>query len=178
MTTRKQSANPRISSFGSWVPAIHPSAFVDLSARIIGDVIVEAEASIWPMAVLRADSAQIRIGRRAAVLDLVLLEAPEGNPVVLEDEAIVSHGAMVHGARIESRALVGIGAIVLDGAVVSSGSIVGAGALVPPAAKIPPNSLVLGIPGRIIRETTPEERSRTLDQIEELRLKSRRHMGL
>ena len=175
MTARRGRANPGITSFGTWVPTIHPGAFVDLSARIIGDVIVEAEASIWPMAVLRADSAQIRIGRRAAVLDLVLLEAPEGNPVVLEDEAIVSHGAIVHGARIESRALVGIGAIVLDGAVVSSGSIVGAGALVPPGAKIPPNSLVLGIPGRVIRETTPEERQRTLDQIEEIYLKSRRH---
>jgi carbonic anhydrase/acetyltransferase-like protein (isoleucine patch superfamily) len=148
---------------------------VDISARIIGDVVVEAGASIWPMAVLRADSDRIRVSRRAAVLDLALLEAPEGHPVVLEEEALVSHGAIVHGARIQSRAIVGIGAIVLDGAVVGRGSIVGAGAVVPPDTRIPPNSMALGVPCRVIRETSPEERERILGQIEELYLKSRRY---
>src|SRR3990170_205547 len=164
-----------ITSYGSKVPMIHPEAFVDLSARIIGDVVVEQGASIWPMAVLRANSAGIRIGQCSAILDLALLEAPEGYPVSVEEESIISHGAMVHGARIESRALVGIGAIVLDGVVVSSGSIIGAGSLVTSGTSIPPNSLVLGIPGKVIRETTDQERQAIQDQLRELYQKSRLH---
>jgi carbonic anhydrase/acetyltransferase-like protein (isoleucine patch superfamily) len=162
-----------ITPFGEMKPIIHPDAFVDVSARLIGDVHVEREASLWPMAVLRADSADIRVGRRAAVLDQAILEAPEGQPVWIDEEALVSHAAVVHGARVETRALVGIGAIVLDGACVASGSIVGAGSVVSPGTRIPPNSLVLGIPGRVVRETKPEERQNILDQLEDLFRKSR-----
>lgn len=125
-------SNPWITPYGNKIPSIHTDAFVDISARIIGDVKVDQGASIWPMAVLRADSAEIRIGWHSAVLDLALLEATEDHPVWVEEETIVSHGAIIHGARIQSRALVGIGAIILDGAVVSTGSIIGAGSLVPP----------------------------------------------
>jgi carbonic anhydrase/acetyltransferase-like protein (isoleucine patch superfamily) len=132
--------------------------------------------SIWPMAVLRADAAHVIVGCRAAVLDLALLESPEGRPVRVEEKALVSHGAIVHGAVIESKALVGIGAIVLDGAVVGTGSIIGAGSLVTPRAQVPPNSLVLGVPGKVIRETTPQERQTIMDQLEELYQKSRQLM--
>lgn len=163
-----------ITPYGDKKPRIHPEAFIDVSVRIIGDVQVEKDASIWPMAVLRASNAQIRIGRGAAVLDLALLEAPEGHPVLVEEEALISHGAIIHGARVQSRALVGIGAIVLDGAVISSGSIIGAGSVIPPGTKIPPNSLVLGVPGKVVRETTPQERQGILEQLTELYEKSRR----
>lgn len=166
-----------ITSYGDKVPAIHPDAFVDISVRIIGDVHVGQGASIWPMAVLRADSAKICIGGCAAVLDLALLEAPAGYPVWVEEEALISHGAIIHGARVQSRSLVGIGAIILDGALVSTGSIIGAGTLVTTGTKIPPNSLVLGVPGKIIRETTPQERQTILDQLEELHGKSRYFMS-
>ncbi|MFH1628758.1 MAG: gamma carbonic anhydrase family protein [Pseudomonadota bacterium] len=165
-----------ITPFNDKVPHIHPEAFVDISARLIGEVRVNRHASIWPMAVLRADSAGIDIGFRAAVLDLALLEAPKGHPVWMGEEALVSHGAIVHGARIEARALVGIGAIILDGALVSSGSIIGAGSLVTPGLQVPPNSLVLGVPGKVIRQTTPQERQNILDQLEELYGKSRQLM--
>ena len=164
---------PWVTPFGDMVPNVHPDAYVDMAARLIGDVRVERDASLWPMAVLRADAAEIRVGRKAAILDQAILESPEGHPVWIEDEALVSHAAVVHGAHVESRALVGIGAIVLDGAVISSGSIVGSGSLVPPGTRIPPNSLVLGIPGRVIRETKPEERQNVLDQLEDLYQKSR-----
>jgi carbonic anhydrase/acetyltransferase-like protein (isoleucine patch superfamily) len=167
------SLNPWITPYGDKVPNIHPNAFIDISARIIGDVQVAEEASIWPMAVLRADSAQIRIDRRAAVLDLSLLEAPEGYPVWVEEESLISHGALIHGACIKSRALVGIGAIILEGALVSTGCIIGACSLVIAGTHIPPNSLVLGVPGKVIRETTPQERQTLLDQVEELNRKSR-----
>jgi carbonic anhydrase/acetyltransferase-like protein (isoleucine patch superfamily) len=163
-----------ITPFGDRAPVIHRDAYVDVAARLIGEVTLAREASIWPGAVLRADSASIRVGRRAAVLDLALLEAPDGRPVEVGDEAIVSHGAMVHGARVLPQALVGMGAIVLDGAVVSQGCIVGAGCVVPPGTYLPPNSLVLGIPGKILRETTEAERRTIADQVEELFHKSRR----
>jgi len=162
-----------VSAYRDKVPRIESSAFVDAAARIIGDVWVEAEASIWPMAVLRADSAKIYVGRRAAILELSLLEAPEEHPVWVEEEALVSHGAIIHGACVQRRALIGIGAIVLDGAVVSTGSIIGAGSLVSPGTQVPTNSFVLGVPGRIVRETTPDERQSIIDQLDELHRKSR-----
>jgi carbonic anhydrase/acetyltransferase-like protein (isoleucine patch superfamily) len=129
------------------------------------------------MAVLRADGAGIRIGEKAAVLDLALLEAPEDFPVWIEEGALISHGALIHGARIQARSLVGVGAIVLDGAVISTGSIIGAGSLITANTRIPPNSLVLGTPGRVVRETTGEERQNISRQIEGLYEKSRSYMG-
>ncbi len=162
-----------ITAFGGITPSIHPEAYVDMSARVIGDVSVGAGASIWPQAVIRADSASVRIGERAVVLDLALVEAPEGCPALVEDGALVSHGAIIHGASVLKGALVGIGAIILDGAVISSGSIIAAGSLVSPRTKIPPNSLVMGVPGKIIRETTPGERENVAAQVEELFGKSR-----
>jgi carbonic anhydrase/acetyltransferase-like protein (isoleucine patch superfamily) len=102
-----------------------------------------------------------------------MLEAPEGHPVWVADEALVSHGAMLHGASVESRALVGMGAIVLDGAFVSGGSIIGAGSLLPPGTRVPPNSLVLGVPGKVVRETTQQERESIMVQLAELHDKAR-----
>ena len=127
------------------------------------------------MAVIRADSSTIHIGRNAAVLDLSLIEAPAGNPVIIDDEALISHRAVIHGAHIQKGALVGIGSIILDGAVISSGSIVAAGSVVAPGTKLPPNSLVVGIPGRIVRGTTDKERGLVLEQIHELYTKSRHY---
>jgi carbonic anhydrase/acetyltransferase-like protein (isoleucine patch superfamily) len=165
-----------ITPFGGKIPAIHPKAFVDISARIIGDVSVGSGASIWPGAVIRADSEFIRIGERAVVLDLALMEAPEGHPAILEDEALVSHNAVIHGAYICSRALIGIGAIILDGAVISSGSIIAAGSLVPPGTEIPPNSLVMGVPGKRVRAITEDERRSIMTQLQEVFKKSRGYM--
>ncbi|MEW5722227.1 MAG: gamma carbonic anhydrase family protein [Thermodesulfobacteriota bacterium] len=165
-----------ITPFGDKKPEIHPEAFVDVSARIIGEVSLSEGSSVWPLAVLRADSGRISLGRRAAVLDLALVEAPGGREVLVGDEAIISHGAMVHGAVVEKRALVGVGAVVLDGAVIGAGSIVGAGAVVTPGARIPPASLVLGMPGRVVRPTTEQERRTLLAQVEELFVKSRQYM--
>ena len=166
-------ANSFISNFGDKKPNIHPDSFVDVSARVIGDVLLEKETTVWPMAVLRADSAGIKIGKKTAILDLAMVEAPTGRPVEIGEESLISHGAMVHGATIKSRALVGIGAIVLDGAVVESGTIIGAGSLVPPRSHIPANSLVLGVPGKIVRQTTEAEREDLINQVNGLIEKSR-----
>lgn len=165
-----------ITSFGGKTPIIDAKAYVDVSARIIGEVSIGSGASIWPGAVIRADSELIRIGERAAVLDLALMEAPEGHPAILEEEVLVSHGAVIHGAYICSRVLVGIGAIVLDGATVSSGSIIAAGSVVATGTEIPPDSLVMGVPGKRVRATTEDERKMIMAQLQEVFMKSRGYM--
>jgi len=159
-------------------PTIHRDAFVDVSSRIIGDVNIGAGASIWPMAVLRADSEGIRVGRRAAILDLVLIEAPKSYPVIIEEESIISHNVVIHGAHIHACVLVGIGAIVLEGAVISSGSVVGAGSVVTAGTFIPPDSLVMGTPAKVVRETSEKERRNIMMQVEELYAKSREYKRL
>ncbi len=169
---------PFLTQFEDKVPAIHDTVYVDISARIIGDVVIHEGASIWPMVVLRADTSKIVIGRRAVISDFAFIESPEGYPVKIEEEALVSHGAKIHGAHIGSRSLVGIDAIVLDGAVISPGSIIGAGSFIAAGAFVPPDSLVMGIPGRVIREIKPAERDNIQRQIELLYEKSRKYMGL
>jgi carbonic anhydrase/acetyltransferase-like protein (isoleucine patch superfamily) len=162
-----------ITPFGGNVPYIHPDAYADVSVRIIGNVILKEGVTVWPMAVLRADCSSIRVEKKAAILDLALLEAPEGRPVSVGEKALISHGAVIHGATIESAVLVGIGAIILDAAVIHSGSIIGAGSVIPPGVHIPPNSLVIGIPGKVVRETTRKEQQDILTQLEDLYQKSR-----
>lgn len=164
-----------ITPFCDKMPVIHADAYVDHSARIIGDVSIGDGASVWPMVVLRADSAAIYIKRHAAILDLSLVEAPTDFPVTIDEEALISHRAVIHGAFVQKRVLIGIGAIILDGAVVSSGSIIGAGSVVPPGTRIPPNSLVMGMPGKIVRETTEEERALIIEQVRQLHAKSRQY---
>ena len=164
-----------ITPFCGKMPSIHCDAFVDLSARVIGHITIEEGASIWPMTVIRADSSTIYIGKNAALLDLSMVEAPVGHPVIIGEEALISHGAVIHGAQVQKRTLIGIGAIILDGAVVSSGSIVAAGSVVTPGTIIPPNSLFMGMPGKVVRETTERERNLILEQVQELFTKSRRY---
>lgn len=164
--------SPYISPFAGHHPCIHPDAFVDISARLIGRVVVEAGATVWPGAVLRADDEEIRVGAGSAVLDLCLLEAPAGRPVVVEPGALVSHTACLHGAVVCADALVGIGAIVLDGAVVGRGALVGAGALVAPGMQVPAGMLVLGQPAKVVRALTPSERENVRRHLAELRAKS------
>ncbi len=157
-----------ISGIGGFFPQIAEDVWIDPSARLIGNITLKAGSSIWPGAVLRADDGRIIIGKRSAVLDLCLIEAPNGSIVTIEDEVLISHKACIHGAVVETGALVGIGAIVLDGAVVRKNALVGAGAVVPPGMEIPAGRLALGQPARIIRSLSAEEIQRTLAQVNEL----------
>lgn len=159
---------PFITSLGEKIPFVDPDAFVDISARIIGEVHLDKGVTVWPMAVLRADSSSIHVGRGSAILDLVLVEAPLNYPVSIGENCLISHGAMIHGATILTSSLVGVGAIVLDGATISSGSVVAAGSLVPAGTVVPPNTLVMGSPARVVRETTPGEREALILQLQEL----------
>ena len=168
------SANPFITPFDGHAPVIDPDAYVDFSARLIGRIKLAAGVSVWPGAVLRADEAEIVVEKGSAVLDLCLVESPEGHPVLVEAGALISHQVCLHGATVKSGALVGIGAIVLDGAVVGEGAIVGAGAVVPPGMQVPAGKLLLGAPARPVRDLKPGERDNVKAQLAVLREKSLR----
>jgi len=119
-------------------PRMDESVFLAPDSWVIGDVTIMEGANVWNGAIIRGDDDTVEIGARATILENCVVEAPTGSPVKIGDEAIVSHGAIVHGATVGAKALVGIGAIVLDGAEVGEGAIVGSGAVVPPRAVIPP----------------------------------------
>jgi carbonic anhydrase/acetyltransferase-like protein (isoleucine patch superfamily) len=144
--------------YRSVLPTVDPSAFVDASAQVIGDVHIGAESSIWMNVVVRGDVHFIRIGARTNIQDLTLVHVMrDAHPTVIGDEVTVGHSAVVHGATIENRCLIGMGAILLNGCRIGEGSIVAAGALVPEGMVVPPGSMVMGMPAKVRRALTPEE---------------------
>ncbi|MDE3135717.1 MAG: gamma carbonic anhydrase family protein [Acidobacteriota bacterium] len=139
-------------------PQIAASAYVDPAATIIGDVILDEDASVWPGAVLRGDVHSIRLGKRTNIQDNSVLHGMKDlYPVVLGDDITVGHGVLLHGCTIESRCLIGMGAIILNNARIGTGSIIAAGTLIPEGTVIPPGSLVMGSPGKVRRALSPDE---------------------
>ena len=138
---------------------IHPTAFIHDTAVVLGDVTLGAHSSIWPTAVLRADGAPITIGADSNVQDGAVLHVDDDVPCTIGERVTIGHRAIVHGATVESDALIGMGAIVLNRAVIGAGSMVGAGALVTEGTIVPPGSLVLGVPGRVVKQLTAEQRA-------------------
>lgn len=139
---------------------IDATAFIHESARVLGDVTLGPRVSVWPFAVVRGDTAPIVIGADSNLQDGVVVHVDHGVPAIIGSRVGVGHRAIVHGATIEDDVLIGMGAILLNGVVVGTGAIIGAGAVCTEGMAIPPNSLVLGVPGRVVRETTPAERER------------------
>ena len=139
-------------------PQVDPTAFVDVSAQVIGDVHVGPESSVWMNVVMRGDVNSIRIGARTNIQDLTLVHVMRNtHPTVIGDQVTIGHSAVIHGCTIGNRCLVGMGAILLNGCTVGEGSIVAAGALVPEGMQIPPGSMVMGLPAKVRRPLTPEE---------------------
>jgi len=139
-------------------PRIHPTAFVEQSAQVIGDVHLGEESSIWFNAVVRGDVHYIRIGNRTNIQDNSVIHVRnDSHPTILEDEVTVGHSVTLHGCYVEKGSLIGIGSIVLDDVRVGTLSIVAAGALVSPGTLIPPRSLVMGLPAKVKRELTDAE---------------------
>lgn len=139
-------------------PRLHDTVYVAEGARIIGDVEIGPDSSVWFNTVIRGDVHSIRIGRETNVQDGSVLHVTEGtHPLVIGDRVTIGHMAMLHGCTVEELALIGIGAIVLDGAVIGREAFVGAGALVTPGVKIPPRTLVLGRPAKVARELRQDE---------------------
>lgn len=140
--------------------SIHPTAFIHPAAFVCGTVWLGARVSIWPMAVVRADSAPITIGADSNVQDGTIIHVDSGVPTVIGERVAIGHRAIVHGATIGNNCLIAMGAIVLNHVVVGDGSVIGAGAVCPEGMVIPPDSVVLGVPGRVVRQVTSEMRAR------------------
>jgi len=141
-------------------PKIHPTSFIHPLAYVAGDVTIGARVSVWPFASIRGDSDAITIGDDSNVQDGCVIHVDDNTPCHIGKRVGIGHRAIVHGAVVENDVLIAMGAILLNGARIGTGSIIGAGAVVREDFVVPPNSLVLGVPGRIVRETTIQERDR------------------
>jgi carbonic anhydrase/acetyltransferase-like protein (isoleucine patch superfamily) len=148
--------------FGNKKPRIGKDTFIDPDARIFGDVIIGDSSTVLFGCIVRGDDDRVIIGNNVAILENVIIEAPKGKPVRIGDNTLVSHGATIHGAEVGRNVLVGIGAIILDGSVIEDRCIIGAGSIITPNSVIPSKSLVLGCPGKVVREVTEDE-LRSLD---------------
>lgn len=149
-----------IRPFRGKVPKAAASAYIDPSAQVIGDITIGERSSIWPNVSARGDVSSITIGDESNVQDNCVLHCDEGFPLIIGQRVTVGHLAMLHGCTIEDECLIGIGSIILNGARIGTGSVVAAGALVPEGMQVPPYSMVMGVPGKVKREITPDERDR------------------
>jgi len=140
------------------VPAVHPSVFVAEGACLIGEVDLAEDASVWFNAVLRGDINAIRVGRRSNVQDGVIVHVTRQYPVEIAEEVTVGHQAMLHGCRIGTYALIGMNAVILDNARIGPYCIIAAGSVVREQSVIPEGVLVAGVPARVVRPVTDEER--------------------
>jgi carbonic anhydrase/acetyltransferase-like protein (isoleucine patch superfamily) len=140
------------------MPRVHPTAYIDESAQVIGDVEIGEESSVWPAVVIRGDVNRIRIGRRSNVQDGTIVHVmKDTHATIVGDNVTIGHAAVVHGCTIDDLCLIGMGAIVLNGAHVGTGSIIAAGTLLVEGMNVPPRSLVMGSPGKVKRTLSDEE---------------------
>jgi carbonic anhydrase/acetyltransferase-like protein (isoleucine patch superfamily) len=136
---------------------VDPSAWIAPGAIVLGEVHLEAECSVWYQAVIRGDAAPITIGKRSNIQDLCMLHADPGFPCQLGERVTVGHGAIVHGAKVESDVMLGMRCVILNGARIGEGSLVAAGALVPEGMEVPRHSVVMGVPARVVRSAEPRD---------------------
>lgn len=160
---------------GGMTPIIDSSAFIAAGAAVIGSVEIGPRASVWYSAVLRADAERIVIGPDTNLQDGVIVHGDPGLPAVLGARTTVGHGAVVHGAIIEDHCLIGMHATVLNGARIGAGSLVAAGAVVTEGHEIPPGSLVVGLPAKVKREVTEEEKAYVAEAWQEYVQKAKQH---
>lgn len=138
-------------------PTIHPTAFVADTARVIGNVTIAEDASIWFGAVLRCELAHIHIGPGCSIQDNAVLHADRDEPTELGRDVTVGHSAIIHAAIVDDEALIGMGSVVLNRAHVGRRAMVAAGSVVPPGMEIPDGMLAIGSPAKVVREVRPEE---------------------
>lgn len=145
-------------SYHGKVPEIHEGAWIAPGAFVIGDVELGEDSSIWYNSVVRGDVHAIRIGARTNIQDLSMIHVSSGlSGTTIGDDVTVGHRAILHACTVEDACLIGMGAIVLDGASIGTGSLIGAGALITPGTEIPQRSVVLGSPGKVVRQVSDEE---------------------
>jgi len=136
---------------------IHPDAFVARGAVVVGDVRIGALASVWFHVVVRGDSSYIRIGERANIQDGSVVHVDDGYPCQIGEGATVGHACVVHGCTVGAGALVGMGSILMNGVVLGEDCLVGAGSLLTEGKLFPPRTMILGRPGKVVRDLTPAE---------------------
>jgi carbonic anhydrase/acetyltransferase-like protein (isoleucine patch superfamily) len=136
--------------------------FMAANATIVGDVTIGKDVGIWFGAVIRADKDRISIGNRSNIQDNCVVHTSRGFPVLLGNDVSVGHGAILHGCSIADQVLVGMGAIVLNGARIGKGSVIGAGAVIREGMEIPEGSVVVGVPGKIIKQADAEQKQQIL----------------
>jgi carbonic anhydrase/acetyltransferase-like protein (isoleucine patch superfamily) len=147
-----------ITAVGGREPDVHPEAFAAPTSVVVGEVTMAAGSSVWYHAVLRADCGPIVLGAGSNVQDNCTVHVDPGFPVTVGERVSVGHNAVLHGCTVEDDVLVGMGATVLNGAHIGAGSLIAAQALVPQGMRVPPGSLVAGVPAKVKRELTAEER--------------------
>jgi carbonic anhydrase/acetyltransferase-like protein (isoleucine patch superfamily) len=138
-------------------PAIHESVFVAPGAYLIGDVRIDEGSTVWFNAVLRGDDGPIIIGKRCSIQDNSTIHLFEGFPVEIADDVTIGHNVILHGCKIGRSSIIGMGSTLLDNVEVGEECIIGANTLLSGGIKIPPRSLVLGSPGRVVRELTDKD---------------------
>lgn len=139
------------------IPVVHASTWIAPSATIIGDAELKADTSVWFGAVIRADNDHIAIGERSNVQDGAVLHIDDGVPLTIGSDVTIGHHAMLHGCTVGDGSLVGIHAVILNRVVIGCNCLIGANALIPEGRIIPDRSLVLGSPGRVVRQLTDDE---------------------
>ncbi|NMD14226.1 MAG: gamma carbonic anhydrase family protein [Caldisericales bacterium] len=158
-------------------PKIAESAFVDPNAIIIGNAIIAQKCSIWPGAIIRADINTITIGEMSNVQEFVSIHVESEVATKIGNGVTVGHSATLHGCEIDDFSLIGIGSIILDRSKIGHHCMIGAGSLIPPSKTIPPRSLVMGSPGKIIRELSDEECKNLEIHAQKYFLLSEKHKG-
>lgn len=138
-------------------PDIHEDTFIADTASVIGDVSIGKGSSVWYGAVIRGDIEKITIGEFTNIQDNSVVHTETNIPTKIGDYTVIGHNAIIHGCTIGNNCLIGMGAVILNKAEIGDNCIIGAGALVPEGKAIPPNSLVVGIPGKVVRQVTDEE---------------------
>ena len=157
-----------IKSFQDKTPHLGKNVYISETAAVIGDVILGDDVSIWFGAVIRGDMHFIRVGSRSNIQDNAVVHVTTAvSSTHIGSGVTVGHGAIIHGCTIENDCMIGMGAIVMDDAVIGAGSLVGAGALIPPNMKVPPKSLVVGMPGKVVRGVNNEEYKMILERPQE-----------
>ncbi|MBN2260823.1 MAG: gamma carbonic anhydrase family protein [Clostridiales bacterium] len=146
-----------IRKFKDFQPIVDEEAFIAETAVVIGQVEIKKDANIWFNAVIRGDVNKVTIGERTNIQDLTMIHVADDFETNIGDDVTIGHKAMIHGCTISNGCLIGMGAIVLDGAFIEENVIIGAGSLVTQGKRIPRNSLVLGSPGKVVRQITDDE---------------------
>lgn len=152
-----------IFSISDKIPQIAPTAYVDESATVTAKVTLADDVSVWPSASIRGDEAPISVGKSSNIQDCAVLHTDPGKPCRVGCGVTVGHSAILHGCTIGDNTLIGMGAVILNGTVIGSETLVGAGTLIAENKTFPDGVLILGRPGRIVRELTPQEKEAIRD---------------